>query len=187
MLSNPNPTHPDEIDTNEVRELFLQEYAKHPNVYVITQKMGLRRTTVYNEWMKDELFKKRFDKVRENQVNEIEDNFFDEAVHNKKAIIPQIFILKNWKPERYGDRQDYNLNLNIDLSPNALSTIDKARALMSIEDAQYSIVEPAQIAHSTIPVSIEETTQYKASIEQAEAKAGIDAGTQAQDETDKHS
>ena len=146
MLANVDTKIKTEIECNASKLAFLRELEESPNVYNICNKLGVSRTLIYNEWLqKDEEFKRRYEAIMMGNAIAIEGSVFNTALHNEKAFMHQALVLNNWLPERYGRRDDRNVTINIDLSPNALSTIDKARALMSIEDAQYSVVEPAQI------------------------------------------
>ncbi len=139
MLANLNTaTHPDEIDSNALKSLFLKEFEEKPNVYRLSKELGINRVTVY-EWIeKDVDFKREFDRIRGIQVQGIEGNLFSQALHNEKAITAQIFALKAWKPEIYGDKFDANSNitLSIDFSNMAkglLETLSKAKQVGSAE------------------------------------------------------
>ena len=104
MLSNPNPTHPDEIETNATREAFLAEMSKHWNVYRAAKKIGISRKLVYNEWLHDTEFKARYDEILDSWIDGAESNLMSQAAQNEKAFVPAIFMLKSHRPETY-DRQ----------------------------------------------------------------------------------
>lgn len=138
MLSNPNPTLPDEIDANAIKLLFLEEFHKNQNVYQICQKLGISRQLPYFEWQRDPVFKERYDEIRSVQVRDIEDNLLDTALYNKKAYVPQIFMLKSWMPEKYGDKYEINQNSTItldysDIAKRTLSRLDPKLEIGSAE------------------------------------------------------
>lgn len=122
MLANlETATHPDEIDANNLKLLFLKEFEHSHNVYNTCQVLGITRKLVYFDWQDDIEFKKKFDEIRGVQVRDIEDGFLTEAKQNKKAWVPQIFLLKTWMPEKYGDKYELNQNSTITYNFNGLA------------------------------------------------------------------
>ena len=140
MLANLNTaTHPDEIQANSLKLAFLEELDNTVSVYHACKKLGISRNTVYNEWLKnDREFADKWNEVRGLHVEGIEGNLLSQALHDKKAITAQIFALKAWKPEVYGDKFELNSNqtLSIDFSGMAkglLETLSKAKQVGSAE------------------------------------------------------
>jgi len=146
MLDNLNTEHKGEQNANNVKLAFLEELENSCSVYDACRKLGITRTLVYNDWLKKDMtFKCKYDEIREGHIDAVEGNLIHKAVHDKKAVINQIFTLKTRRSEVYGDRTDSNINVQIDLSQRAIDTISKAKSLIGIEDAQYEVIKPVCI------------------------------------------
>ena len=142
MLANENPVHPDEIDANTSKLLFLEEMGKCWNVYKAAKKVGIRRKTVYDEWLaNDPDFMARYNEILSGIVDEAQENILDQAAHNKKAFVPAIFVLKAHMPDVY-DRQALNgriqgnVTINIgQVSSDTLKGLDlTGKARISVDD-----------------------------------------------------
>jgi hypothetical protein len=112
MLINPNPTHPDEIRSNDLKLQFLELMRKNWNVYNCCKKLGINRTIVYTEWLKvDTEFKRLWDEALSKWIDGAEGNIMKQAQLSKK-FIPAIFVLKAHRAETYGDKQELTVNVD---------------------------------------------------------------------------
>jgi hypothetical protein len=130
--------------TKSIQDAFLLELKKRGNVYKTCIAMGLPRSTVYTHWSQDPDFKAKFDEWQETLLDGIEGRLFQEALHNEKSFVPAIFMLKAWRPERYGDKLDIHNQTEI-----GFSFEDRATALIS--ELGYPSTPKGEIVSNTTP------------------------------------
>ena len=141
MLDNTNPTHPDEIDANYRKTLLLEYLSKRWNVFKAAKEVGIERMHVYNVWMNDPGFAKRFDEVKQSHMDGMEEVLIDEGTHHKK-IIPAIFMLKSHRPEIYDRNSVQSGRINGNITINIGQVVgDTLKALDLTGKAQVSIEE----------------------------------------------
>ena len=141
MLKNPNPTHPDEISSNKSKTYVLAELEKNFNIYNACREAGITRALFYTEWKKDEVFQSKLEDIKAKWIDGAESNLMAQAVDNKKAYVPAIFMLKSHKPEVY-DRQSLqgqihgNVTINIgQIASETMNALDlTGKATAEIED-----------------------------------------------------
>ena len=161
MLANTNPVHPDEQVANTMKRTFLDAFEQTANVYKSAKSAGIARITVYDNWLReDSEFKAEFDALRQGHIAGIEGNLLSQGLHNEKAITAQIFALKAWIPERYGDRYETRLNsqdsLNIATIAGALA--DRARQVLAVP-AEYIVVDDVRhVPGLSIGITLDETS-----------------------------
>lgn len=144
MLANAaTATHPDEIEANQLKALWLDEFTHSPSVYSVCKKLGISRTTVYNEWMrKDVDFATQFGELRKSHIDGVEGNLLTQALRDEKAITAQIFTLKCWLPEKYGDRFQSTITLENTMNFGSLAN----NTLMALSPSLATVVdEPVQV------------------------------------------
>lgn len=97
--------------TPEKEQAIIDALELHPSKSKACRsaKVRIDRSTLYR-WMDEDLaFKARVDAAQEIGIDAVEDGMFEDATnHNTTA---QIFALKSWRRERYGDRQAVDMNL----------------------------------------------------------------------------
>lgn len=155
MLANTTTTNVDEIVANKLKQDFLEDFGKSHNVYNTCRKLGISRMLVYFDWQKDPEFVKQFDLVRGVQVKDIEDRFFKEALHDKRAYFPQLVILKNWLPERYGDRSEITQNHTFSLDFDSKKLLSELRESLESRQVQadFSVISPDMEAESKLEIT----------------------------------
>ena len=152
MLANlETATHPDEIDSNALKQAFLEDYELSANVYLTAKKLGMNRVTFYNHWLKnDSEFKARVEEIRSGHVLGIEGNLISEGLHNKKAVTNQIFALKCLLPEIYGDRYEISANSTINfnyqgLAEGLVKALDQSKAVGLAEVINTDVVKEPEM------------------------------------------
>lgn len=163
MLLNENPTHPDEIRSNDLKLQFLELMKKNWNVYNCCQKLGINRTIVYTEWLKTDVeFRRLWDEALNKWIDGAEGNIFKQAQLSKK-FIPAMFVLKAHRAETYGDRQE--LIINTDNQKSLQSSAEETLKELGLP-ARIEVLSEAGPS-STIPASVKALPE--ASTEQREA------------------
>ena len=155
MLANlETATHPDEIDSNILKQAFLDDFETTCNVYRSSKSLGIARITVYDKWLKnDEVFRRKFDEIRGNQIDGIEGNLLHEGLHNEKAITAQIFALKCWRPERYGDKYDISGTVTtLDLTGSANTTLEAANRALAAQRAINALAAQSPLIEVEVKV-----------------------------------
>ena len=91
-------------NTGDWKEPFLAYLRKHPNVHKAAKAAGTERKNAYKARVRDPEFAEAWDDAIGEGIDEIEAL----AIKNAKSgdarwQTMMIFLLKNWKPERYKD------------------------------------------------------------------------------------
>lgn len=140
----------DAADKVRFLELYKQNGLKARNT---CRQMGIAEDTLYRHLRVDEAFKRAFEGVRLDYIEELEATSRTNALQ-PKAVIERIFQLKALLPDKYGDtKSSGSQNITINISAEAL---EKAKERSKIIDAQ--IVDSQQervliMSDKTSPIS----------------------------------
>jgi hypothetical protein len=92
---------------------FLQAVIEEWNVAKAAHKIGVSRSTIYDLIEKSEGFRKAFEEIRDSHLDDIECNLINEG--KGRNFTPGIFMLKQWRPERYGPKIEIDTGPTITL------------------------------------------------------------------------
>jgi len=92
------------------KQAFLSALGKSWNISAACEGL-ICRATVY-DWLRDDpVFKVQFEAVREAWGERLEEEAIKRATRAKApSDVLLIFLLKAWKPEKFGERQKYGLD-----------------------------------------------------------------------------
>lgn len=120
-------------------ELYKQNGLKARNT---CRQMGIAEDTLYRHLRTDQTFRKDFDNIREDYIEELEAVSMTNALQ-PKAVIERIFQLKANRPEKYGDVKSGPVaQITINIAPEML---EKAKKRAEIIDAQIVDNQSIQI------------------------------------------
>jgi hypothetical protein len=113
---------------------FLQSLIDDWNVAKASHKIGVTRQSVYEFLGKNEGFRKAFEEIKQSHLDEIEMNLMERGKgHN---FTPGIFMLKAYRPERFGDKPETAIQINVS-SEHALTKLknllDKPTSALPVE------------------------------------------------------
>lgn len=89
--------------TGEQKQRVVEYLEKSYNVMAAMEYAGINRATFYYAKKFDKEFHAAVEKAREKHLDSIESGLFDTA-KKPNGITAAIFLLKNWRRERYGER-----------------------------------------------------------------------------------
>ena len=136
MLSNENPTLMREAGCNDDKIKAIDLYRLYfPNVGKVMREIGHPRTLFYRWKLDDPEFAARVKDIETEVMGELEENLISQGRLDKRSLGHLCFTLKNWMPEKYGDKlETSNTTTIIDLSDQADKTLERASELLKATD-----------------------------------------------------
>lgn len=106
-----HPLRGQTIRTPEKEQAILDALRLHPSKTRACRSARVGRQSFYDWLNADPNFKKRVEAAQEIGIDAVEDALFKGAM-DKDDTTAQIFTLKSFRRERYGDRQAVDMNVN---------------------------------------------------------------------------
>lgn len=108
---------------------FLECYVRTWNVIASCKFSGITKPTYYRRMELDPEFKAAIESVSESRIDALEDALYKRAMKNSDTI--GLAMIKAWKRERYGDKQevkhDVHHTTHITFSSENIKAIEEAR------------------------------------------------------------
>ncbi len=142
-----NPGFIDAFDSDK-KVSFLKLYRDNGlKIWNTCRSMGISVDTVNRHYRNDPVFKKAFDEVETEYLDELEGVSRINAL-NPKAIIERIFQLKALKPEKYGDKKNSGeITIQVKIDENVLENLNKRQELLrNVIDAEIVDSQQAESA-----------------------------------------
>lgn len=125
--------YPNVFDSDR-KQAFLQNYKENGlRLRRACREMGLSESTVSKHLRIDPSFKKLFDAVEEDYLEELQATSRTNAL-NPKSVIERIFLLKCLLPEKYGqENKPQNQNISINFDGMKLEVMKKREDFINVE------------------------------------------------------
>ena len=95
-------------DKSHLKGPFITALQERPNVAAACETVDISRETAYNWRESDEQFARDWDACFLRHIDTIEENALERAMRARHDVMA-IFMMKSWKPERYGDNKTVNV------------------------------------------------------------------------------
>lgn len=119
------------------KPLFLAALGKFPNVKVACSEAQVSRAEVYRARTRDPKFALQWEQAKQDGIDVIEAHMIEMS---RKNVVAGIFMLKNLRPEIYGE----NVNVNVTGSLSLEEVQNARRTLKSKLDQIAEVVAPGE-------------------------------------------
>jgi len=132
----------------EKKKQFLSLFKSNGlGLYRTCRQLGMSVSTIHKHYQIDPEFKRQFDDVRQEYVDELEAMSRTNAL-NPKSVIERIFQLKALLPSKYGDQKSSApTQINVNLSPDLVEIIKKREQVL---EADVITSTPSLATESTV-------------------------------------
>lgn len=101
--------------TADKKRLFLDTFAKTPNLTGVAEALGHSRQVIFYHLERDPEFKKEFEAVKEGLVDVLEGKVYEYG-QRPQNFMDRIAYLRAFRPERWAPQPTLSLNVNLQQS-----------------------------------------------------------------------